>query len=190
MSLIKYVKGDLFHLTRTPTTEPILLAHACNCLGIWGGGIAFAFKQRFMSSYKLYHKYCSKFSSEPAQLLGTALLLPVSSKDRDYIEGISENLIIVCLFTSVMGQESPDEIAENTLRALLDLKKQLLDLDSIPNDTARLILENYRRKLDSQTEMMPTVNMPRINAGIFDVPWNLTEDAMKKTHMQFKVYTL
>ncbi len=190
MSLIKYVKGDLFQLTQIPSTEPILLAHACNCLGVWGGGIAFAFKQRFMSSYKLYHEYCANFSTDPSQLLGTALLLPVSFKDRDYIEGVSEKLLIVCLFTSIMGQETPNEIAENTRKALLDLRKQLFDLDLISNDTARSMLKSYRQKSNDKTDNIPTVNMPKINAGIFGVPWNLTEDALKKTLMQFKVYTL
>ncbi|VEU21318.1 DEKNAAC102575 [Brettanomyces naardenensis] len=184
-SFVGYVKGDLFQLTKEPTLKPLLLAHACNCMGVWGGGIAFAFKQRFTSAYKIYHKFCTDFRSDPSSLLGKSLLIPVSPRDSGFVKGAGEKLLIVCLFTSVMGEESAHEIATNTKNALLDLKKQLADPTLVYDKTARSIVEGY----ESKTEEL-TVNMPKINAGIFGVPWELTENALKSSGLPCRVFVL
>ncbi|KAH3681079.1 hypothetical protein WICPIJ_007960 [Wickerhamomyces pijperi] len=66
-----------------------------------------------------------------------------------------------------MGQESSEEIAEYTRLALNDLKRQL-----------------------DESKHKYTVAMPKINAGIFGVPWNLTEQAIKQTGIDCIVYEL
>ncbi|QPG72806.1 hypothetical protein FOA43_000108 [Brettanomyces nanus] len=185
MSLICYAKGDLFELTKKASRGPVLLAHACNCKGVWGGGIAFAFKQRFYSAYKLYHNYCLQFKLNPKKLLGTSLLLPVSPKDRGFIRGIGEQIIIVCLFTSVMGEETENEIASNTENAMIDLKKQLSDPKFVGNEQVRDILNHAD---DSADKLL--INMPKINAGIFSVPWSLTEQALLKSKLPCRVFVL
>ncbi|GAV29031.1 hypothetical protein PMKS-002510 [Pichia membranifaciens] len=191
--MIRYAKGDLFQLTKTTLSRPLLIAHACNCLGIWGGGIASVFKTRYFSSYELYHTYCHSFRS-PTELLGTSLLLPVSSSDAGFVNGLKDQLIVVCLFTSVIGQESELEIAKNTESAMLDLKHKLQNPSLIENVTSRQIIENYNKQIldaDGKLDVLQyTINMPKINAGIFGVPWALTEKALEKSNLNCQVFEL
>lgn len=193
--MIKYVKGDLFQLTKTSVTKPLLLAHACNCLGIWGGGIANLFKNRYFSSYELYHTYCHSFQESPTELLGTSLLLPVSSSDAGFVNGnLQENLIIVCLFTSVIVQEAESEIAKNTELALLDLKLKLKNPNLIENKISRSIIKQYNTKIIDSNGLIDInkyiINMPKINAGIFGVPWELTERAIERSKLNCQVFEL
>lgn len=187
--MIKYAKGDLFQLTKSTVNKPLLLAHACNCLGIWGGGIASLFKTRFFSSYELYHTYCHSVQS-PNELLGTSLLLPVSTSDSGYVRGLKDHLLIVCLFTSVIGQEPASEIARNTELALLDLRKKLEDPSLIENEISRKIIQDYNNKNPNDDVTKFLVNMPKINAGIFGVPWELTENAITKSGLNCQVFEL
>lgn len=180
---VNYIKGDLFRLTKTPSKTPILLAHACNCMGVWGGGIAFAFKQRFQSAYKLYHSYCKE--RNPEQLLGKSLLLGVSKRDSGFVKGACENVIIVCLFTSIRGNEGPEKIATYTQMAMKDLRAQLNNPKLIYNEEARKIIES-----SPKTPAKLTINMPKINAGIFAVPWELTESALKESGLNCSVFVL
>lgn len=163
MASITYVKGDLFQLTKQVATAPVLLAHACNCYGVWGGGIAAAFRTKFPSTYQLYHDYCKERSDRPDSMLGTSLLLPVSPTDPGYTKEAGDHLVVVCLFTSLMGGEAPGTIAEYTKEAMIDLKRQF-----------------------GPTE----VNMPKINAGIFGVPWSLTERALKQGGLPCRVFEI
>ncbi|ODQ44895.1 hypothetical protein PICMEDRAFT_73702 [Pichia membranifaciens NRRL Y-2026] len=191
--MIRYTKGDLFQLTKTTLSRPLLIAHACNCLGIWGGGIASVFKTRYFSSYELYHTYCHSFQS-PTELLGTSLLLPVSSNDAGFVNGLKDQLIVVCLFTSIIGQETEKEIAKNTESAMLDLKRKLQNPSLIENAISRQIIENYNKQIldaDGKPDVFQyTINMPKINAGIFGVPWSLTEKALEKSNMNCQVFEL
>lgn len=192
MPVIKYAKGDLFQLTKTRLVKPLLLAHACNCLGIWGGGIANLFKARYFSSYELYHTYCHSFQS-PTELLGTSLILPISPDDKGFVNGLTDNLLIVCLFTSVVGQESGAEIAKHTETAMLDLKRKLEDPSLIENEIARKIVSNYNHKINPDGSIDVSrycINMPMINSGIFGVPWHLTEEALEKSGMNCRVFQL
>lgn len=191
--MITYVKGDLFQATKGKSGTPLLLAHACNCLGIWGGGIANVFRAKFHSSYELYNDYCTSQSS-PSDLLGTSLLLPVSSKDAGYVNGLTKRAIIVCLFTSVMGQESEHEIAKFTAEAMQDLKLQLENPERIENRTVRNIVTSYNNQTSQNNTLVDvsnyTVNMPKINSGIFGVPWELTEKALIESGMDCQVFEL
>lgn len=191
--MIRYTKGDLFQLTKTTLSRPLPIAHACNCLGIWGGGIASVFKTRYFSSYELYHTYCHSFQS-PTELLGTSLLLPVSSNDAGFVNGLKDQLIVVCLFTSIIGQETEKEIAKNTESAMLDLKRKLQNPSLIENAISRQIIENYNKQIldaDGKPDVFQyTINMPKINAGIFGVPWSLTEKALEKSNMNCQVFEL
>lgn len=193
MSIVQYVQGDLFQITNklSKLKSPLLLAHACNCLGVWGGGIALVFKKQFYSTYELYRNYCHSFASSPSELLGTSLLLPVSMKDQGYVNETGGNMLVVCLFTSVMGQEPAEEIAKYTELALVDLKKKLLTPELIENINARQIIVNYENKLNYKLdESAYLINMPKINAGIFGVPWNLTESSLKRAGLPCRVFEL
>ncbi|PRT54851.1 ADP-ribose 1''-phosphate phosphatase [Wickerhamiella sorbophila] len=128
--MINYIKGDLF-------AAKGILGHACNCHGVWGGGIALVFKKKYPHAYKVYHEYC--MNKSPSQLLGTCLLIP----ERD-------SNVIACLFTS--DNSSQQEIVRYTRDAVRDLVRQTSN----------------------------PINIPQINAGIFAVPWELTEQGLKE----------
>jgi ADP-ribose 1''-phosphate phosphatase len=115
MSVSKIIirKGDLF---TSPPANSILL-HACNCLGIWGGGIAFAFKQKYPKAFEVYRKHCFEHSEDPSSLIGTCLIIREASDKYD----------IGCLFTSVgVGGkvDPPSEILAATRGAVKDLMRQ------------------------------------------------------------------
>ncbi|GMF00080.1 unnamed protein product [Ambrosiozyma monospora] len=186
MSLISYIKGDLFQITisaREAAKRPIILAHACNCRGVWGGGIAYVFKQRFPSAFSQYNAHCNQYSVLPSKLLGTALLVPVNGNDVGFVPGIGEDILIACLFTSDVGDDSPEEIAHYTELAMLDLRKQLENPKLIQDRRAQAVLQRNKDK-----DFL--INMPKINAGIFAVPWGLTEKALKKSGLGCRVFEL
>lgn len=197
MSIIKYIKGDLFQIAKQSVTnnnnnnKPILLAHACNCLGIWGGGIATVFKNRYFSSYELYHTYCHSFDS-PNEILGKSLILPIDPSDEGFI-GNNDNLLVICLFTSIIGQESNTEIVKNTKMALTDLQLKLDNPQLIENEKAREIIVNFNNDLKNQGKSNLNeivINMPQINSGIFGVPWEQTEHVLNGSELNINVYKL
>ncbi|EGW31956.1 ADP-ribose 1''-phosphate phosphatase [Spathaspora passalidarum NRRL Y-27907] len=159
--MIKYIKGDLFSHKSIDISKSVILAHACNTHGAWGGGIAAVFGRQFPTANTKYSNYCHTHSN----LLGTTLLIPANDNNK---------IFIACLFTSDFSQ-TPTEIVEYTDKALEDLSKQLASSD-----------------LDFETDQdHPIINMPKINAGIFGVPWELTEGAlMKHTSLNFNVYVI
>lgn len=141
-----------------------ILAHSCNCRGSWGGGVAAVFRRKFPGAYKTYENHCAKHA--PTQLLGTCLMIPTDISDPG-----TGDYIIACLFTSDLGgggADAPDQILRHTKSALGDLKEQLQELDN-----------------PSQP-----VYMPKINAGIFRVPWEDTEAVLKESDHNYVVYEL
>lgn len=174
---VKYFKGDLFKLINEKTLSPLLLAHSCNCIGIWGGGIAKQFKINYFNSYKLYNKYC-QIVSNPSDLLGKSLLLSTD-----------ENVIIVCLFTSLIGEENELEIVHNTKLSLIDLYNKLKDPKLIEDKKVRNIIINYNNEINMDISKY-IVNMPLINSGIFRVSWGLTEKELIESELNCHVYKL
>lgn len=148
---LTYIRGDLFEAAKSHDKR-VLLGHACNCRGFWGAGIAVAFRARYPQAYKQYRDHCRN-ASRPQDLLGSALLLPTD-----------DNVIVVCLFTSVYGKEPPEVIAQNTAKALEDLRTQIEPTD--------------------------VLNIPMINSGLFRVPWPLTESELQKSNLNINVYSL
>ncbi|KAF7575106.1 Macro domain containing protein [Pyrenophora tritici-repentis] len=88
-----------------------LLLHACNTHGVWGSGIALAFKQRYPLAYKIYNTFCISThhpTSNPVPT-GTALLIPPVDRDHGHWVG--------CLFTSQgygKKRDGADVITGNT----------------------------------------------------------------------------
>ena len=85
-----------------------MLVHACNCMGVWGSGIARLFKEKFPKTHEHYKNFCQSRSD----LLGTATF---------WDEG---KYAVGCLFTSYsFGEDKDDEakILEATKTALVDL---------------------------------------------------------------------
>lgn len=52
---MEYRKMSLFD-----APEGSIIAHACNAQGVWGSGIARAFKEMYPKSYEEYHHFCTK----------------------------------------------------------------------------------------------------------------------------------
>ena len=139
--MITYIKGDLFQV------KSGVLGHACNYQGVWGGGIALLFKQKFPEAYRHYQQICKE---QGENLVGRCIL-------------ISENQYqIACLFTN--DYSTKKQILKHTEDSLLDLKRQ------IPPHTV--------------------VNLPKINAGIFNVEWELTERVLERVDEDYNVYEL
>lgn len=95
--ILQYRKGNLFD---APKSE--YLAHACNCQGIWGAGVAAQFARRFPDEYKQYQLFCDVAGDK---LLGKSLVLGQ----------------VICLFTSDgygAQKDSVKDILENTRLAL------------------------------------------------------------------------
>ena len=163
MVMPRYIKGDLFTHRGKGVT---ILAHACNPFGLWGGGIAAQFRKRFPYANELYAEHCLK---NRQGLLGSCLLVPAYDPS-DFSE---TGPLIACLFTSDF--ETPEaKILEHTELSIRSLAQQL---ESIPGV----------EKLNG----VPLVNMPQINSGIFNVPWERTEAILDENRqLLFNVYTL
>lgn len=137
--MIHHKIGSLFDAPRGSA-----LVHACNAVGVWGGGIAAQFARRFPHAYSDYQKYCR--SGLLDMLVGTYRIY----RDIDYW--------IVSLITSkgYGAQKDPqEEILENTGRAV------------------RAFL------IDGRFTPGVQLHSPRINAGLFGVPWEKTEAVLE-----------
>ncbi|ODV75174.1 ADP-ribose 1''-phosphate phosphatase CYBJADRAFT_165932 [Cyberlindnera jadinii NRRL Y-1542] len=159
---IKYIQGNVLKCAK-----PSIIAHACNTQGIWGGGIAYQIAQLFPQAEEEYIAHCEKHGNS---LLGTTLLILTNREEKgnELLNGQAH--VIACLFTSVGGGGSADpveSILAKTKLAIEDMKKQLVEMGA-----------------DCE------VSMPKINAGIFRVPWERTEAILKESGLNYDVYTI
>jgi len=121
------------------------IAHACNCVGVWGKGIAKSFKEKFPKSFQSYHDYVIG-----NHCLGTAFVCEMEN-----------NFYVVCLMSSV-GYDSkvgdPKSIVSATTLALNDLLQQIppnsivysnkfnSGLFNVPwEDTEKILLETLEK---------------------------------------------
>ena len=138
-------EGDIFN--GGPNS---IIVHACNCQGIWGAGIAKAFKQRYPQAYTEYHDLCKR---RRECLIGTAQLIPPTGEGQHFVG---------CLFTSVYAgrrKGSPSEILKATKPAMQDLLNKIRDWNDSTGAAGR------RLSVDQ-------VRMCKINSGLFNVPWD------------------
>lgn len=102
--MIENKKMDLFD-----APKEAMLVHACNCLGVWGSGIARIFRDKYSDAFSYYQATCWDKGKE---LLG-----------RSIVTGDSGRLI-GCLFTSYAfgdSVDSIDDILAATKTAILDM---------------------------------------------------------------------
>lgn len=164
LSALSYVQGDLFE----ESPRPAVLAHACNCLGSWGSGVAAGFKQKFPNAFVEYKRYCDKYAEDPSELLGTCQLIETQDSKTGQV------VYIACLFTSVRfgaRVDGPEKIVTQTRLAMQDLRKQL-------------------SKLSGPIDANATIHMPKINAGLFRVPWRDTEKVLEEVGQPCTVYVI
>ncbi|KAF1821855.1 uncharacterized protein K489DRAFT_300415, partial [Dissoconium aciculare CBS 342.82] len=162
---IVHSTGDLFTL---PPRNNSLLVHACNTQGSWGAGIAKVFAREFPDAYTAYREHCRR--NEGADLVGTALLIPPPAsnpEENGAIDGPPRQFV-GCLFTSrSFGRKvsPPDQILAATATAVRDLLRQVEEWNEA----------HYRR--------IRSVHMCKINAGLFNVPWEDTLRVLKRVRV-------
>lgn len=140
---IIYLKQDLF-----AAPKGSLLAHACNCKGVWGSGVAVGFKEHCPEAYKQYNQYCTE-GSEFDDILGSCLL----------IENPKDDFRVGCLMTS------------DNYGFLRDTNEEILKA----TETAfRALLLKCSRK------GIKEIWIPKINSGLFAVPWESTYEVILK----------
>lgn len=165
MSNIVYKKGNILTLKKYPR----ILIHSCNTDGAWGGGIAYQLALRYPHAEQDYIDICK---GQGSRLLGKCALIPSYG---------DENLLIACLFTLSFSDSMGDSkriILENTRKSLDHLHQLLKE----PNDQLAIQRSLGEYKLE----------MPKINSGIFGVPWEQTEAILREFEgkMEFTVYEL
>lgn len=151
--MIEYRKMSLFDAPKGS-----LLVHACNCHGVWGGGIALEFAKRYPGAFKSYQAVCEmaeRMSKEgwKNNLPGKGIWIPDGNEESEGWIG--------CLFTSEgfgNTKDSTKEILFHTTLAVYDLLK-------------------CYHELHFQGE---TIYSNKFNSGLFGVPWEETEYILEK----------
>ncbi|KAF1832975.1 hypothetical protein BDW02DRAFT_454333, partial [Decorospora gaudefroyi] len=143
-----YHTGSIFHAPRST-----LLIHACNTHGIWGTGIALAFKKRYPHAFRAHRTFCL---SHPGHALrGTALLIPPMDGDKQHWIG--------CLFTS-MGYGRQRDGVQMVLRSTRSAVRMLVERVGGVNAGMG----------DGDGDGVREWRMCRVNSGRFGVPWEDT----------------
>ena len=151
---MEYREGDLFS-----ADENSIFVHSCNCVGSWGKGIAAEFKKRFPEHYAAYNKHCK--SHKPGDILGTALLL------GPHLPGIKDKRWVGCLFTRPKPGKAPASKAEEDRTRTCENTTKAMD---------HLLCQIHEHGKNETGE----IAMPKINAGLFAVPWERTVEALKQ----------
>jgi len=146
--MLEIKRMDIFD---APTVDSIIV-HACNCIGVWGGGIAKVFKDKFPMSYFEYKAHCiDNYCIEAkSKILGKSLLL--NENDR----------FIGCLFTSYGFGENADsieDIIEASEFALHDLCKKAI---------SKNLLNIYSNKFNSGLFNVPWEETEKILIDVLE----------------------
>ena len=163
---VKSVKGDLFSCA-----PGSMLIHACNCRGSWGAGVAAAFRKKYPRAYQIYSDACRRKSADPSTLVGSALIIAPQQAGS----GREQTDWIGCLFTRLnygkpkkgTEQKDKEDILVATKKAWGSLLRQVKQID---DGVAGVGISGEIGELC----------MPRINAGLFGVPWKETESALQE----------
>lgn len=181
MSNVRYLVGNIL----PPTGYPRILIHSCNCGGSWGGGIAYQLAARYPKAEEVYVDACNKYGN---QLLGKCLFIPSYKND---------DLVICCLFTSAFGGASHDykrSILNYTKQGLQAVRTWLYEGKDAIHDEIQKDINSVINKLDKPLKDHK-LEMPKINSGIFGVPWEETESVLEEfgagtQTLNFTVYSL
>ncbi|CDM38007.1 hypothetical protein DTO013E5_8236 [Penicillium roqueforti] len=188
ISFVQETPGNLFD-----APNGAALIHACNCQGVWGAGIARAFRDRYPAAYDIYRNHCLIYKGHPVtniitdlrdedpqpsfvvdHPLGTALIIPPQQSD---ILLHCRRHWIICLFTSQKygsHVDSEDMIVNNTFAALQDLSEQLQVLS--------------RQAPETSSERPLSLYSSRFCTGLFRVPWNRILNLINTVGLNINVY--
>lgn len=137
-----------------------IILHACNCKGSWGAGIAREIARLYPNHYAEYREFCKNVDAIEA--LGGCLFINESvdnKTDRSHYIG--------CLFTNVdYGSKHPT-------------KEQIDSIINATNQSFQSLLSQIDEGRKNGMRI-GEIHMPKINAGYFGVPWELTERCINK----------
>lgn len=128
-----------------------VLVHAASTQGVWGAGVARIFADRYPQAFQLYSHQCDHIS--PDRLLGTYGTW-----------GTGDGPLIAWLFTAEhLGHQSRPHI--------------------VAEDTESAVKSMFRDSMMMAGDQEPkwAFHSPKMNSGLFGVPWELTEAVLKKT---------
>ncbi len=134
------------------------LVHACNSAGVWGSGIAKEFKMRYPHAFAVYERACQGNSS-------FALGKSWSIRDKQHV--------VTCLITSSgygKWKDPKEEILKHTEMSLRSFMRYV---------TERGIGKTNNRRLPIYSN--------RFNSGLFAVPWEETENILKRLTEEYKL---
>lgn len=157
---IDYRNGSLFE-----ADYHSIYVHSCNCVGSWGKGIAAEFKKRFPEHFKVYQSHCK--TKKPKDILGTCLLI------GPHLPEIEEERWVACLFTRERPGKAPASKAE------ADRVQTCANTTTAMND----LVEQMRHVEQQSSYEVADVVMPKINAGLFGVPWEQTVKALNEVNV-------
>ncbi len=150
---IEYRKGNLFS-----APSGVALIHAVNCQGSWGSGVAAGFRENFAYAFSEYQKHCRKHL--PQDFRKRSDLVGTSSSTWDHKgKRQTEPFLICSLYTSdkyATHVDPPESIARAT-------------------DTAMIHFLN-----DPNLKSVDEIHSPKMNAGLFNVPWEMTESVIEE----------
>lgn len=155
--MISYKKISLFD---APTESVII--HACNSQGVWGSGIAKAFKEKYPESFKFYNGFCKVQNEERGTACGRADLSPFPVSEPHWVGWI------VTSHNYGPLKDSPELIKINTTLALRELCQKLY--------------------LAHPKDSNPTIDVysNKFNSGLFAVPWGDSELILNTVLRDFK----
>lgn len=155
--MISYSKISLFNAPK----ESIII-HACNSQGVWGSGIAKAFKESYPESFQFYNGFCKVNNEERGTACGLANMSPFPESEPHWVGWIVTSHNYGSL------KDSPELIKVYTTLALQDLCKKLY--------------------LAHPKEEYPTIDVysNKFNSGLFAVPWEDSELILKTVLKNFK----
>lgn len=163
---IRYEKGDMFELA----PKGAILTHSCNAQGRWGSGIANQFAVRYPGAYVEYRQYClERFKGGPVpgtEIKKTCVGDGFIVHDVSALDDVTK---IGCLITSKnygKYKDSPEQILKATEQATRELLVKVVGA-GVYFDTTH------------------TIYSPKINSGLFAVPWEKTEEVLNEVLNEF-----
>src|SRR5271157_4823114 len=152
--MITYKRMSLFD-----APEGSVLVHSCNALGVWGSGIAAAFKDKYPRSFADYRGYCMENIEGPADLrIGTSIITDQENKR-----------FVGCLITSHSYGKDKDPIHDIIAQTYLSLNHFCGEYEKLKHD--------YLASSEGRHGFPIYSN--KFNSGMFKVPWNYSEIALK-----------
>lgn len=134
---MEFLKGDLF------ASGCNVIVNTVNTLGVSGGGVALAFKERYPKNYEAYKTYCQKDSLRPGEIFWCA----------DCWE--DDGVVIANCATKGDFRNPSEEIWQRTI--LMELRQ------------TKEIVENL---LDT-SELEIKLGIPALGCGLGGLDWNV-----------------